>query len=878
MPAFVETFETLDAWEIDPGGDGGPFAITSMHATDGETALRVMLDTRYGAASFAMHRLDLVDGEQLGVDYWLRFAFYLRDWGPVWFGNGSGEPFYLPSLTNFDNFDSSGYGPLLDATSASAGVLRWGYPFGSNSSLAITAGAWHSVRIRLTDDGVNTSGEIWVDGVQRDLQSTVFSSPTLVKGVWIGNDLSNVAGTYIIDDLRWSPGADPGEPSVVESAPQESTNQWFKVRERIQGQGTLSERVRITFPAALTEAYHYTEVYVSQELLDAIPIGDYSENLLDGDDQFELYIHRTGASTYLWSVPEDTGEHNWGAVTVGWHRIEWHANTTANRLRVRIDGAIEEIPDPPVITDISYFGSDHYPLFRSTVQGPSGAYVGYDNFAYSLEGWVGDFSEIEGEMLTFEGIDAVEDLVAPAGGQSGSVPGGTIEEGGVPGPGPGLPTGFPGGGFPPPSGDGDGTGSGGGFGGGGGFSGRRFPVSYPWRCIVASGNLDEVLFPVTDEGIITGLDRLASDREMLVSIGAPRRWNCHVPAYDPEVNIPYDDEYGEAFVAEGNRLLYVFRREGGSPPWKIRGSFVLQRLRDAAETEDGRSYITGYDPRQLLYKRPVRYPNGHPLEGEHIKAAGYSGYGGEDAGFIAYDVLESSVDADGSVRIINEEANILTDPESLLDKFHITQGMSVGEVWDQLEATGKVEIYLDPIYDPITFPGDLVRAFYYTRMGTEKPGAVFAWDKPSLSLYGVDHDLDGTLRANNVRFGRGQGGKVVDVVTDPASIAKWGNYFEQQWFPVQKKAAAVTALAERELESKTAGRRTIQVSPVPERAPVPLLDYDLGDTVPVIWSSRLRQGLFVQSRMTEIPIAISDEGLEQTTRATVEPEEWVIGT
>ena len=412
-----------------------------------------------------------------------------------------------------------------------------------------------------------------------------------------------------------------------------------------------------------------------------------------------------------------------------------------------------------------------------------------------------------------------------------------------------------------------------GAGGSGSLSGRRFFESLPWRCVVADGNLDPFGEPYPSSGgTITMLDRLASNRRMNVAIGKPRTFECDVPSDSPEVNISYTDLYAEAFLAEGNRLLYVFRREGdyttdpNDNPWVIRGSFIIMQIEDSAESEDARSRLVAYDPRQLLYSRRAI----NPVTQEEIGSGGFT-YFQERAGIIAYNTLRDSLTSQGSARIINSLANVALTPR--IFEFNIQQGMTVGEVWDELEATGLVEIYLDPIYDPVNVPGFLCEAFY-EEMGSDNPAAIFAWDKPSRSLVGVSNLVDGTQRVNKLLYGVGQGGPVVNLVQDADSVQKYGEYWGQQWFPVQRKKATVQALADGEVEARKKGRHTVSISPVAERSPIPLLDYELGDQVQVAWSNNLRQPLVRApnwSRIVEIPIDIDDDALESVQQAIVEP-------
>jgi hypothetical protein len=79
--------------------------------------------------------------------------------------------------------------------------------------------------------------------------------------------------------------------------------------------------------------------------------------------------------------------------------------------------------------------------------------------------------------------------------------------------------------------------------------------------------------------------------------------------------------------------------------------------------------------------------------------------------------------------------------------------------------------------------------------------------------------------------------------TDATSIATYGEYWAQQFFPAQTEPAAVEAIAAQQLALRKDYKQTLTINPVPERAPEPFIDYGLGDRVPVWASNRLRQAV-----------------------------------
>jgi hypothetical protein len=63
-------------------------------------------------------------------------------------------------------------------------------------------------------------------------------------------------------------------------------------------------------------------------------------------------------------------------------------------------------------------------------------------------------------------------------------------------------------------------------------------------------------------------------------------------------------------------------------------------------------------------------------------------------------------------------------------------------------------------------------------------------------------------------------------------------------------------LAQRELKMRKDGQTSYAVTPAVERAPIPLKEYHLGDTVPVMTSRRLRRPENLNLRVMSIPLVV----------------------
>ncbi len=376
------------------------------------------------------------------------------------------------------------------------------------------------------------------------------------------------------------------------------------------------------------------------------------------------------------------------------------------------------------------------------------------------------------------------------------------------------------------------------------------------------------------------LDRLASQRTATYTLNQAAVATGVVPSDNPEVNIPWPSIDDDPFLAEGTRVLLGFRREGVAPdpPWVIRFAGIIMQMEDTAASDDSFSSYTAYDPWQYLLSRPVCNADGSLPGPDGIS------FTATHADVIAQELLANTIFNQGPVGV---DAGAINGGTGFYDgtietciaiDINFAQGTTVGQAWQQLCDLDVCDIVLAPIYDPKNRPGYLCQFNIYTEVGSILDDQIFAWDMPSRSLVGISRLVEGgTQRANKVKYFSGQGGsatggQTIPVQTDAGSVARFGEYWRQQFFPGQNVAAAVQQLAQAQLQLSAAGKVTVAISPAPQRSPIPFEDFFLGDRVPVYASDRFRapipdpatSGSMVQyQRIYGIPLLIADDASEQ---------------
>lgn len=380
-------------------------------------------------------------------------------------------------------------------------------------------------------------------------------------------------------------------------------------------------------------------------------------------------------------------------------------------------------------------------------------------------------------------------------------------------------------------------------------------------------------FLVTNLGTeaITSLDKIALRATATHTLNAPFQLEIDVPSDHPEVNLhaaAIDED--QPFIDEGLNLIYWFLRWGAGfntvdPPWVCEGAGIILNISDRGDSGNPVSTLTAWDPWKLLYRIPVVNAAGQmPLAGSFLFLAE------SRASTIVKTLIqraESFYDFDSRIDI--DDFNIEnTDP--LPDTMEIQVGTSVGEALDRLVETGTIDIFLQPIFDPITRPGKLAELHIFKRKGEFKPEAIFSWDRWPRSVMDIQRQQDGNARANMVQYWAGVGGPPAVLKQSTPSIAKYGTYFEQQSYPGNASEAMAGMLAERDIRLRANGQFDYTLTPAGERAPLPFKEYHLGDKVPVWASRRLRRVIEdTHLRVQSIPMELSPDQLMRVNELTV---------
>lgn len=423
---------------------------------------------------------------------------------------------------------------------------------------------------------------------------------------------------------------------------------------------------------------------------------------------------------------------------------------------------------------------------------------------------------------------------------------------------------------------------------------KRFFNGYPWRFVITDTPSTVSVGGVTT----TWANNLFTGRSITFGLDQPTVISAALWPDSRAVNAIFDLD-DEPLVAQSNRIVYCFRREGiriendeQKGPWWIRAAGILMSPEDQGDPDIPLTHFTAYDPWMFLTGRPARMFTGEiadigaipPPDGWLTWQPGPALSRGDQ---IVTGVLEQTIVQDGfafiDAGVTHAGTNFWQGEIEETDDiwFQIQRGQSVADVWSALCDAGNLDIVLTPIYDPENRPGYTHDLSVYNRAGTVKRNAVFAWDKMMKNATTADRMHDGTPGQffNTIQAYAGPGGVPVPLagpLTNGPSVDRFTPYWLMQFQvsggAVDPSGSAVLAMAAQELVLAKQGKRTTTITPTPERSPIPLLEYNVGDRVPYYASKRLRVTAAGPQRVQAIPITITDDGIEQVQSLLLSPD------
>lgn len=408
-------------------------------------------------------------------------------------------------------------------------------------------------------------------------------------------------------------------------------------------------------------------------------------------------------------------------------------------------------------------------------------------------------------------------------------------------------------------------------------------VGLPWRFIFTDLATETTTWA---EGLLT-------NRKYTETLDQSSVIEADVFPDDKRVNLLYKDGY--PLVAQSNRLIYGFRREGAAgsdgTPWVCRAAGLLMQPEDQADADVPISHLSAWDPWQYLGARPCVDSAGN-LPGTQGLQSYFLGDTGDQ---IVLNLLKNTISAEASSTAPIGNGTFIdagpdwggtafyggtleSTPEIVIN---FQQGTSVADAWTQLCNAGNLDIVLRPIYDPINRPGYTHELNIYNLAGVEQPSAIFAWDMLTRNLKNIDrlHDATPGNFFNKGLYYSGQGGIPIPSsgpLENGDSITAFGTWWSQQFFPNQTQTvdlgSATYSLLVQSLVLAKQGKRTLTMDPIPERSPRPFIDYFIGDRVPVYASKALRVTSAGLQRVQAIPVEISDDGIENIASLLTSPD------
>lgn len=369
---------------------------------------------------------------------------------------------------------------------------------------------------------------------------------------------------------------------------------------------------------------------------------------------------------------------------------------------------------------------------------------------------------------------------------------------------------------------------------------------------------------------ISNLSALAKGKSITPRFMRPDSFTFRVPSSHPDVGGTHTDGLPKLeSLCRTIRAFQYTRLSDGSFAYVCRHAGVVGPLQDEGDAEGvAWTTVTSYSPMQRLASRFTGV-DASPRTGDaaqiaktlvdQTNALGYTG--------VSTSAALGAVFAATSTRSVSYERKAIGD--ALLDL---------------ASAYNSFDLEFRPIYQsPGTEDGTLVVMSCLTRKGAYRPGAIFAWGMSPHNVASISRQVDPSSVGNAITgLGGGLTGTdgLVSNGGNADSLARFGRY---------EAVISETDLTDQSfLDSLVADDATrlawpstiVNITPVMNdadgeklgRVPLPWVDFDLGDTVPVNASTAFRGGLDTQMRVYGFTVNISDDGPDVLANIATSPE------
>ena len=414
-----------------------------------------------------------------------------------------------------------------------------------------------------------------------------------------------------------------------------------------------------------------------------------------------------------------------------------------------------------------------------------------------------------------------------------------------------------------------------------------------------------------------------------INLDAPSSLTLNMRSNDPAVNSIWAGSGGEPtdgdpFVAQSNRLCYLFMRLAAAlpwtpeylaaNPWQCVASGIAMSPQDQATSEIGTTTLTVWDAWQLLNGIPCFLDDlGTGIDSDGLQQNAYGNV-------TAFQTVQNAIASLTALDLLGPLAGVLTidlPPEYGGTEYYtgtnqmtpflyyqIQQATSVGQLLTDLCTAGDseqgtsncIDIVFEPIWDPIYRPGYTCQMSVYNLAGRQRPAAPMTWATGPRTSPTANRQHDGTPAGfvNVAEFYVGQGGYPIYLPPTPPpnnaeSVEKYGPYVSMQTFSDEYAQAlggagtgSVQAFAYLTLNLQKQGKRTFTVDPDPIRGGIPFLDYYIGDRVPVLapggldadgfgipGAPSLRVSASGYQRVQTMPLVITPDGLASVQQLQV---------
>lgn len=360
---------------------------------------------------------------------------------------------------------------------------------------------------------------------------------------------------------------------------------------------------------------------------------------------------------------------------------------------------------------------------------------------------------------------------------------------------------------------------------------------------------------------IAHLTSIAQDKAFTYRMLLPVKLSLALPA-DSDVGLEHSDGY--PMLDSGRRVVKAYRQPNAGGAFQLKFAGPVWTVMDVGDENTAKTMVEVYDPLIQLNRR-FALDNTANTYSQRTRIVEFTDTDG-------IQIVKSLVDRTNTLSPSMLTTAGATVETSSLRTVKYERRTVYSAMYELASAFNGFDYKITPLDAEDGVHG---RLNLLARLGATRPEALFGWQLAPHNVKRVERKMDMERVANTIlALGATNtgGGAIEKEVSDTPSFNDFGRYEDVDVFGDTQIQSFLDALAQDEINFRSARRELVQFVPQPGTRPEPFVDFDIGDTVPINIGERLRGGTLGFQRVYGFDLAIDSEGREMVNGVYVRQE------